>query len=380
MKIQMVDMLRGYRPIQKETEEAIKRVLEKAHFILGEDVAEFEKEFSAFTGARHAVSVASGTDALRLAILACGIKEGDEVITTPFTFIATSETISQAGAKVVFADILNDGIYNIDPASIEKKITAKTRAIIPVHLYGHPADMNSIMKIAKKHNLKVIEDCAQSFTGKYKYNGEWKQLGTIGDCGTFSFFPAKNLGAFGDGGLITTNDDKIAQTIKTLRNHGSSQRYLYEMEGFNSRLDTIQAAILRIRLKHVAKWTEMRNEVMNKYNKALRDVCAVPVVKDGCYHSCNYYTIRFSSKEERDFVQQHLNKKEIANQIYYPICLHLQKAYEKLGYKKGDLPVCETVQDQVLSLPMYPELSDEEINEITAQVKEAVNSFRKARV
>ncbi|MEW5951439.1 MAG: DegT/DnrJ/EryC1/StrS family aminotransferase [Elusimicrobiota bacterium] len=380
MKIQMVDMLRGYRPIQKETEEAVKRVLEKAHFILGEDVAEFEKEFASFTGAKYAVSVASGTDALRLAILACGIKEGDEVITTPFTFIATSETISQAGAKPVFADILDDGTYNIDPKSIEKKITSKTKAIIPVHLYGHPADMDSIMEIAKKHNLKVIEDCAQSFTGKYKYKGEWKQLGTIGDCGTFSFFPAKNLGAFGDGGLITANDEKTAQTIKTLRNHGSSQRYLYEMEGFNSRLDTIQAAILRIRLKHVAKWTEMRNEVMKKYNEALKDVCAVPIVKDNCYHSCNYYTLRFSSKEERDFVQQHLNKKEIANQIYYPICLHLQKAYERLKYKKGDLPVCEKIQDEVLSLPMYPELSDQEIKEITQEVREAVNSFRKAKV
>lgn len=376
----MVDMIRGYLPIQKEIEEAIKRVLEKAHFILGEDVVEFEREFSSFIGAKYAISVASGTDALRLAILACGIKEGDEVITTPFTFIATSETISQAKAKVVFADILNDGTYNIDPASIEKKITSKTTAIIPVHLYGHPADMNSIMKIAKKYNLKVIEDCAQSFTGKYKYNGQWKQLGTIGDCGTFSFFPAKNLGAFGDGGLITTNDDKIAQTIRTLRNHGSSQRYLYEMEGFNSRLDTIQAAILRVKLKYVTKWTEMRNEVMNKYNKALKDFCCVPVVKDGCYHSCNYYTIRFSSKQERDLVQQYLNGKEIANQIYYPICLHLQKAYQRLGYKKGDLPVCETIQDQVLSLPMYPELSDEEIEEITTQVKEAVNSFRKTKV
>ncbi|GAB4032434.1 MAG: DegT/DnrJ/EryC1/StrS family aminotransferase [Elusimicrobiota bacterium] len=380
MKIQMVDMLRGYRPIQKETEEAIKNVLEKAHFILGEDVAEFEKDFANFIGCKHAISVASGTDALRIAIIASGIGEGDEVITTPFTFIATSETISQAGARPVFADILDDGTYNIDPKSIEEKITKKTKAIIPVHLYGHPADMDSIMKIAEKHNLLVIEDCAQSFTGKYKYHGEWKQLGNIGTCGTFSFFPAKNLGAFGDGGLITTNDDRIAQKIKTLRNHGSSQRYLYEMEGYNSRLDTIQAAILRIRLKHVARWTEMRNEVMKKYNSGLKDVCRVPVVKDNCYHSCNYYTMQFSSKEERDFVQQHLNKKEIANQIYYPICLHLQKAYEKLGYRKGDLPVAERIQDLVLSLPMYPELSDEEIKVINSEVKEAVNSFRKAKV
>jgi dTDP-4-amino-4,6-dideoxygalactose transaminase len=380
MKIQMVDMLRGYKPIKEETEEAIRKVLEKAHFILGEEVTKFENEFAKLIGAKHAISVASGTDALRLAIIASGIKTGDEVITTPFTFIATSETISQAGAKVVFADILDDGTYNIDPKSIEKKITKKTKAIIPVHLYGHPANMNEIMAIAKKHNLMVIEDCAQSFTGKYKYGNEWKYLGNIGTCGTFSFFPAKNLGAFGDGGLITTNDDNIAKNIKTLRNHGSSQRYLYEMEGYNSRLDTIQAAILLVRLKHVIKWTEMRNEAFKKYNELLKEVAIVPLTKEGCYHSCNYYTIRFSSKELRDYVQKHLNEQEIANQIYYPISLHLQKAYEHLGYKKGDLPVSEKIQDEVLSLPMYPELRDDEIKIIAEEVKKAVYQFKNKKV
>lgn len=373
MKIPMVDMTRGYASIAKEIEEAIKKVIEKSHFILGEEVMEFEKDFATLTGAKHAISVASGTDALRIAIMASGIKEGDEVITTPFTFIATSETISQAGAKVVFADILNDGTYNIDPHSIEKKITSKTRAIIPVHLYGHPADMEKIMEIAQKYNLIIIEDCAQAFTGKYKYKGKWKYLGTIGNCGTFSFFPAKNLGAFGDGGLITTDDDEIAQKIKALRNHGSKERYLYEMEGFNSRLDTIQAAILKIKLKYVLKWTEMRNKVAQKYNKLLKDICQTPIVKNNCYHSFNYYTIRFKNKQERDATQNHLNKNEIANQIYYPISLHLQQAYKKLGYKKGDLPVSEKVQDEVLSLPMYPELSDEEIETIAEKIKEALS-------
>lgn len=373
MKIPMVDMTRGYKPIQKEIEEAIKKVLDKAHFILGEEVNEFENEFAKLNGSKFAISVASGTDALRIAIIASGIKEGDEVITTPFTFIATSETISQAGAKVVFADILDDGTYNIDPKSIEKKITKKTKAIIPVHLYGHPADMDKIMEIAKKYNLIVIEDCAQAFTGKYKYNGKWQFLGSIGTCGTFSFFPAKNLGAFGDGGLITTENEEIAQKIKMLRNHGSKERYLYETEGFNSRLDTIQAAILKIKLKYVLKWTEMRNEIARKYNQALKDVCQTPIVKENCYHSFNYYTIRFKNKQERDKVQEHLTKNGIANQIYYPISLHLQKAYQKLGYKKGDLPVAEKIQDEVLSLPMYPELTDEEIKIISEKIKEALS-------
>jgi len=232
--------------------------------------------------------------------------------------------------------------------------------------------MQRIMEIAKKYNLIVIEDCAQAFTGKYRYNGAWKFLGSIGTCGTFSFFPAKNLGAFGDGGLITTESEEIAERIKMLRNHGSKERYLYETEGFNSRLDTIQAAILKVRLKYVLKWTEMRNEVAQKYNKALKDICKVPVVKENCYHSFNYYTIRFKNKEERDTIQNYLNKNEIANQIYYPISLHLQKAYKKLGYKKGDFPVCEKIQDEVLSLPMYPELTDEEIKIIAEKIKEAL--------
>jgi dTDP-4-amino-4,6-dideoxygalactose transaminase len=250
MKIPMVDLTREYEELKDEINQSIQMVLNKCNFILGEDVAKFEEEFARFSNSRYAVSVASGTDALRIAILANKIGKGDEVITTPFTFIATTETISQAGAKVVFADIEED-TYNIDPISIERKITKKTKAIIPVHLYGHPADMEKIMNIAKKYNLIVIEDCAQAFGAKYKINNNWKFVGTIGNCGTFSFFPAKNLGAYGDGGLITTDDEKTANLIKTLRNHGSSQRYIYEMEGFNSRLDTIQAAILRIKLKNI---------------------------------------------------------------------------------------------------------------------------------
>ncbi|MCX5786808.1 MAG: DegT/DnrJ/EryC1/StrS family aminotransferase [Elusimicrobia bacterium] len=372
MKIPMVDMLAGYPPIKDEIETAVKTVFNKANFILGEEVAKFEKEFAAHVGARYAVGVANGTDALRLSILACGIKPGDEVITSPFTFIATAETISQAGAVPVFADI--DPItYTLDPKSAEKKITKKTRAIIPVHLYGMPADMDAFMALAKKHNLKIIEDAAQSFTGKYKIEGkDWQYLGNIGDCGTFSFFPAKNLGAFGDGGMVTTNDDKIHEELKALRNHGQKARYLHEMEGFNSRLDTVQAAILSVRLRHVEEWTEMRNLVAGKYAAALKGVCVTPSVPSNCRHSFNYYTIRFDSKAKRDNAQKHLTEQGIGNQIYYPISLHLQQAYSRLGGKRGDMPVCEKVQDMVFSLPMYPELTDAQINAVTNAVKEAV--------
>ena len=369
MKVPMVDMLAGYPPIKDEIETAVKNVFNKANFILGEEVAKFEKDFAAHNGTKYAVGVANGTDALRMAFIASGIKAGDEIITSPFTFIATSETISQIGAIPVFADI-DPVSYNLDPKSVEKKITAKTRAIVPVHLYGMPCDMDAFLALAKKHNLRIIEDTAQAFTGKYKPNGgDWKYLGSIGDCGTYSFFPAKNLGAFGDGGAVTTSDDKILETLKQLRNHGSKVRYHHEMEGFNSRLDTVQAAVLSVRLKHVEKWTELRNAVAAKYAAALKDVCVTPVVPANCKHSFNYYTIRFDSKAKRDNAQKYLTGQGIANQIYYPIALHLQEAYAHLGGRRGDLPVCEAVQDTVFSLPMYPELTDEQIKTVTDAVK-----------
>ncbi|MBI4351440.1 MAG: DegT/DnrJ/EryC1/StrS family aminotransferase [Elusimicrobia bacterium] len=369
MKVPMVDMLAGYPPIKDEIETAVKNVFNKANFILGEEVAGFEKEFAAHNGAKYAVGVANGTDALRMAFLASGIKAGDEVITSPFTFIATSETISQVGAIPVFADI-DPVTYNLDPRSAEKKITRKTKAIVPVHLYGMPCDMDAFLALAKKHDLRLIEDTAQAFTGKYKLNGGgWKYLGSIGDCGTYSFFPAKNLGAFGDGGAVTTSDDRILETLKQLRNHGSKVRYHHEMEGFNSRLDTVQAAVLSVRLKHVEKWTELRNTVAAKYAEALKGVCVTPVVPANARHSFNYYTIRFDTKAKRDNAQKYLTEQGIANQIYYPIALHLQEAYARLGGKRGDLPVCEAVQDTVFSLPMFPELTDGQIKTVTDAVK-----------
>ena len=372
MKVPMVDMLAGYPPIKDEIETAVKTVFNKANFILGEEVAKFEKEFAAHNGTKYAVGVANGTDALRMAFIASGIKKGDEVITSPFTFIATSETITQCGAVPVFADI-DPVTYNLDPKSVEKKITTKTRAIVPVHLYGMPCDMDALLALAKKHNLIVVEDTAQAFTGKYLLGGkDWKYLGNIGDCGTFSFFPAKNLGAFGDGGAVTTNDDKIYEELKALRNHGSKVRYIHDMEGFNARLDTVQAAVLSIRLRHVEKWTEMRNAAAAGYAEALKGVCITPVTPANARHSFNYYTIRFDAKAKRDNAQKHLTGQGIANQIYYPISLHLQKAYAHLGGKLGDLPVCEAVQDTVFSLPMFPELTGEQIKIVTDAVKQAV--------
>ncbi|MCK4935338.1 MAG: DegT/DnrJ/EryC1/StrS family aminotransferase [Elusimicrobiales bacterium] len=373
MKIPMVDMLAGYPEIKDEVETAVKNVFNKANFILGEEVKKFEEEFASFNGAKYAVGVANGTDALRLSIIACGIKKGDEIITTPFTFIATSETISQAGAIPVFADI-NPDTYNLDPEDVQRKITPKTKAILPVHLYGYPAEMDKIMELARKHNLKVIEDCAQSFTAKYKFNqNDWKHTGTMGDCGTFSFFPAKNLGAFGDGGMIITNDKNIYKELIALRNHGSKARYIHDMEGFNSRLDTVQAAILSIKLKHIDAWTEKRNKVAEKYALALKDIAKIPAINENCKHSFNYYTIQFNDKETRDKVQKHLSDNGIANNIYYPIALHRQKAYAHLNTKS--LPIAEQVQDTVFSLPMYPELPDEHIKTITDSIKDCVHEL-----
>lgn len=372
MKIQMVDLNESYSQIRREIDDAVKRILDKTNFILGEEVKLFEEEFAKYCGTKYAVGVANGTDALRIALIASGMEKSDEIITTPFTFIATSEAIVQSGAKPVFADI-DIATYNINPSEIEKKISKKTKAILPVHLYGNPADMESIMNIAKKHNLRVIEDCAQSFSAKYKFNNsDIKVMGSIGDAGCFSFFPAKNLGCFGDGGMIVTNNLTIYENVKMLRNHGSKVRYYSDIDGFNSRLDTIQAAILSVKLKYIEKWTAMRNEVAARYSKLLEGIAVVPVAAQKSFHSFNYYTIRFANKPTRDRVQKSLQENGVACQIYYPLSLHLQPVYKYLGYKKGDFPVSEKAQDSALSLPMYPELTNEQIDFIADTIKKAL--------
>jgi dTDP-4-amino-4,6-dideoxygalactose transaminase len=366
MKIHLTDLKKQYQGIKKEVDSAIQRVITNTNFILGSEVEEFEKEMANYLNVKFTVGVASGTDALVLALKALDIGEGDEVITTPFTFIATAEAITRTGATPIFCDI-DEKTYNIDANKIEEKITAKTKAILPVHLYGLTCEMNKILSLAKKHNLKIIEDAAQSFGAEFK----GKKAGAIGDIGCFSFFPAKNLGAFGDGGMVSTNNEQTVQKLKFLRNHGQTKQYHYTMHGFNSRLDTLQAAVLKIKLQHIEKWIAMRLEKAKYYNKLFSGSDIItPFIPDYSEHSFNYYTIRI--KEKRDAVLTRLKENGIACAIYYPLCLHLQEVHNDLGYKIGDFPIAEKLQTEVLSLPMYPELERKEIEEIVKIVKSQI--------
>lgn len=379
MAIPLVDLKKQYQNIQSEIDPAVREVLKETKFILGSEVKSLEEEIAKYCGTKFAVGVASGTDALVLALLASGIGSDDEVITTPFTFIATSEAISRAGAKPVFCDIDYE-TYNIDADKIEAKITKRTKGILPVHLYGSSCEMDNILSLAKKHNLKVIEDCAQAFGSEYK----GMKVGSLGDAGCLSFFPGKTLGCYGDGGMVVTNDQRIAQTIEMLRNHGSTTKYYYGMHGFNSRLDALQAAIVRVKLKYIDKWIALRIKNANLYNELLKDtdiLCPASLsnpptgnkgggrIKEGL-HSFNYYTIRIRKK--RDLVQERLKEDGVASAIYYPLCLHLQEVYKDLGYEAGDFPVAEETQNEILSLPMYPELASEQIQEITRVIKDAL--------
>lgn len=371
MRIPLVDLRAQYGSIKDEIDAAIYRVLEHGQFILGPEVKAFEEEMAAYCGTKFAVGVASGTDALHLALLACGIKPGDEVITTPFTFIATAESIAKCGARLVFVDI-EPRTYNIDPTQIETKINPKTKAIVPVHLYGQPAAMEPILELAAKHNLRVIEDCAQALGAEYK----GKKVGSLGDAGCLSFFPAKNLGAYGDGGMVITNDPDVAETVDVLRKHGSKSSYYHAMHGFNSRLDALQAAILRVKLKHLDRWNEQRCSKASLYTRLIGQIDGIepPYVEEHNKSSCNYYTIRLvDSRLDRNGLREYLESKGIQTMIYYPLSLHLQEVYRGLGYKLGDLPESEQAQEQVLSLPMYPELSEMQIEEIVEALSEYIN-------
>lgn len=366
MTIPMVDLKIQYKAIKEELDSTVLGVIESAAFILGPHGKALEQEVALYHGVKHAVGVASGTDALHLALIAAGVGRGDEVITTPFTFIATAEAVSYVGAVPVFVDIEPD-TFNIDPNQIERKITKKTKAIIPVHLYGHPAEMDAVMDIAKRHNLKVIEDCAQSFGAEYK----GRKTGSFGDLGCFSFFPSKNLGCYGDGGMVITDDDGLAERIIALRNHGSRVRYYHDEVGFNSRLDDIQAAILRVKLKRIDKYNDMRRANAALYSGYLRfGGVQPPVERSGCRHVFHQYTIRI---KDRDRVKQALDEGKItSSMIYYPVPLHLQKAYKELGMKPGSLPVSEEAAKEVLSLPMYPELTEEQVKTVAEAVKKAL--------
>jgi dTDP-4-amino-4,6-dideoxygalactose transaminase len=367
MVIPLTDLKAQYGSIKEEIDAAIRSVIKQGQFILGPEVEAFEKEMASYCSTRFGIGVASGTDALYLTLIACGVEAGDEVITTPFTFVATTEAITHCGAIPVFVDI-DLRTYNIDPAQIEPKITPKTKAIIPVHLYGQPADMEPILQIGKKYRLKIVEDCAQALGAEYK----GRKVGSFADAGCLSFFPAKNLGAYGDGGMVVSNDRQIAEVVAILRKHGSKVSYYHLMPGFNSRLDALQAAILRVKLRHLDYWNELRRKKASFYTELLSqiDVIETPYVDTGIISSANYYTIRLKdSSIDRSGLRSYLESKGIQTAIYYPLSLHLQEVYKPLGYKLGDFPQSEKAQEEVLSLPMYPELSQEYMEEVVGEIK-----------
>ena len=367
MKVPLVDLTAQYNSIKDGIDAAIRRVLDSGQFILGSEVKAFEEEIAAYCGTKFAVGVASGTDALHLALIACGIRPGDEVITTPFTFIATTEAIVNCGAVPIFADI-EPKTYNIDPAQIESRITSRTKAILPVHLYGQPADMEPILKLSKKYDIKVIEDCAQALGAEYR----GKKVGSLGDAGCLSFFPAKNLGAYGDGGMVVTNESEIAEAVGMLRVHGAQTAYYHRVPGFNSRLDALQAAVLRVKLRYLEGWNEIRREKASLYGRLLGQIegIAPPYFEEHSKSSCNYYTISLTAPHlDRNELRKYLESKDIQTMVYYPLSLHLQEVYKDLGYKRGDFPQSEQAQEQVLSLPMYPELSEEQIERVVAEIK-----------
>jgi len=366
MNIPPLDLKRQYQTIRKEVEAALTKLYEEQTFILGEPVESFERTISEFIGVKHAISVSSGTDAIMLALMAAGIARGDEVITTPFTFIATAEPISLLGGTPVFVDI-NAASYNIDPSAIRAKITKRTKAIIPVHLYGQTADMEPIRALAKERGLIVIEDACQAIGAVYGPTRE--QAGVMSDIGCFSFFPSKNLGGFGDGGLVTTGSDSYAQKILKLRVHGSSKRYYHDEIGINGRLDALQAVVLMIKLKHLKAWLNARTQKALYYNelisnKGVTDLLAIPYVERNNVHTYHQYTLRLigknSSAKMRDDLCAHLHKNGVGAMVYYPVPIHLQKCYLHLGLKKGSYPVSEACADLVFSLPIFPELTDNE--------------------
>ena len=363
--IPISDTKKQYLSIKKEIDEAIQDVLNKSWFILGENVAAFEKEFATYLGAKYAVGVSSGTEAIHLALRACGIQNGDEVITVSNTTVPTVCGITSAGAIPVFVDIDSE-TYNMDPGQIENIISPRTKAILPVHLYGQAADMDPILKVAKKHNLKVVEDACQAHGAEYKA----KKAGTLGNAGCFSFYPSKNLGAYGDGGMVVTNDKDTAGKLYLLRNYGQKERYHHHLKGFNSRLDEIQAAILRVKLKYLDTWNDKRRNLAKLYNSLLQTIVNTPIEKDYAKHIYHLYVVR---TKNRDGLQKYLKGKEIGTNIHYPIPIHLQEAYKDLDYKAGSFPIVEDYSSQILSIPLFPELTDEEINCVAKTIKNFKN-------
>ena len=365
VKVPLLDLKAQYREIRTEILEAIEKVCDEQGFVLGPGVAELEQALARFVGTAHAVGVASGSDALLLSLMATGVGWGDEVITVPFTFFATTGVISRLGAQPVFVDIRPDS-FNMDPSQIEKRVTARTKAIIPVHLFGQCAEMDAIREIAKHRGLNVIEDACQAFGASRNQ----VRAGAMGEAGCFSFFPTKNLGGFGDGGLVTMNDPQLKDSVSMLRVHGSRVRYLHECVGVNSRLDALQAAVLRVKFNYLDRWVEGRKRNATRYEQFFKqanvlDHVVPPKTDPGNAHVFNQYTIR---ARQRDALRAHLKDKGIGTEIYYPVPLHLQSCYRGLGYRKGDLPVSEQASEEVLSLPIYAELTDEQLTYVVDSV------------
>ena len=360
MNIKFVDLKRQYESLKEEIDNAIYEVLNSSAFIGGKFLKSFEQNFAKYLGVKNCIGVGNGTDALFVAMKMLGIKEGDEVITAANSFIATSEAISLTGAKVVFVDC-DDKTYNINAHEIEKNITDKTKAIVPVHLYGYPADMDLIKKIAEKYNLFIIEDAAQAHGAKYK----GISIGTIGDCACFSFFPGKNLGAYGDAGAIVTNNNELAEKMRMYANHGRKEKFNHEIEGINSRLDGMQAAILDVKIQYIEKWLERRREIARMYDNGLKNIVIVPTVEnENVRHVYHLYVIRVKN---RDKVRNLLTERKIATGIHYPVALPFLKAYEYLCYKKEDFPVASSITSEILSLPIHGDLTDEEVNYVIKQ-------------
>ena len=357
MNVPLLDLKAQYRGMKSEILAAMEAVCDEQGFVLGPRVAEFENATAQYVGSRHAIGCASGSDALLLALMASGVKAGDEVITVPFTFFATAGAISRLGARPVFIDIESDS-FNIDSHQIERAMTQRTKAFIPVHLFGQCADMAAINGIAKPRGIRVIEDACQAIGAAQ----EGRRAGILADVGCFSFFPTKNLGGFGDGGLMTTDDNGLADALAMLRVHGSRVRYLHEAVGINSRLDALQAAVLHVKLKYLDRWTEGRRRNAERYERLftqaqLLDRVLLPVTKPGNFHVYNQYTVRV---RQRDELRNFLKERGVGSEVYYPLPMHLQNCYHDLGYHKGSFPVSERAAEEVLSLPIYAELTEEQ--------------------
>ena len=366
MPVPLFDLTRQFQQFQNEIETATLQLLKSGAYVLGPAVDDFETQAAQFLGSQNAVGVANGTDALQIALRAAGLCKGDEVITSPFSFYSAAEVVADLGATPVFADIDAD-TFNISVAAIEAAITPKTRALIPVHIFGHAAPMPEIMALAQKHDLIVIEDCAQSWGATL----DGQMTGTFGHAGTFSFFPTKNLGACGEGGLICTDSEKVAEKSRQLRVHGQSQRYVYDEIGYNSRLHALQAAILKVKLPHSQMWNDARRAHAAHYGELLCDLpLQLPVERSGARHVYHQYTLRIEA-QKRAAVMEILAARGVGHAIYYPVALHLQPIFENLNLKKGQLPEAERAANEVLSLPIFPELRPEEVEEVAAALQTA---------